>query len=227
MDKIVSAEDGRLDNERVPIVLFSDSNAIADRNAFLLGLSNKNPADDIYSIVEKLVRLDVDTVAIACNAAHSSSIFRTLESKIAESGLGVDLLHLIELLAERISSSKRFERIGVLSIEGTYHSRVYNESFAAYNIEVLTLPEPLVGQMHDVIWNPEFGVKAHSEPTHPEARIRANRVMDHFVENGADALLLGCTEYPILITNQEYRGIPVIDTNGLFGDLIIQSYEKK
>ena len=37
--------------------------------------------------------------------------------------------------------------------------------------------------------------------------------MDELVETGCDAILLGCTEIPLAITEKKYRGVPILNAS--------------
>lgn len=226
VQKVIEGDDGKLDDARAPVILYSDANAIPSRNDYLLGRSNHNPADDIVRVIEKLLPLDVNLIAIACNAAHSEPIFSEIIRQTNEKKLPVQILHLIELFADKILNELPYRHIGVMSVAGTYHAGAYTIPFNNRRIEILKLPEDYVNLMHEVIWSKGYGVKAFSNPTQPEALEKAHLIMDHYVDHGADAIVLGCTEYPLLLNESLYRDIPILDANRYFAAIIIEEYEK-
>jgi len=225
-EKILYSDNGKQDSGRAPVILYSDANAVHSRNDYLLGLSKDNPADDIAGIIGKLIPLGISLVAVACNAAHSKPIFSELIRQVKEKEYPVKLLHLIELLAVKILDDTSYRRIGVMSIAGTYHADTYRDPFSNKNIEIIKLPEDYVNLMHEVIWSENYGVKAYMNPTTTEALENAQHVMDYYIDQGADAIILGCTEYPLLLKEPLYRDIPILDANRYFAEIIIEEYEK-
>ena len=39
------------------------------------------------------------------------------------------------------------------------------------------------------------------------------KILDELVDAGCDAILLGCTEIPLSITEKEYRGVPILNAS--------------
>lgn len=56
----------------------------------------------------------------------------------------------------------------------------------------------------------------------PYAHSLLSRVMDELLEEGCEALLLGCTEIPLAITEQEYRGVPVLNASWIMARNIVK-----
>ena len=46
--------------------------------------------------------------------------------------------------------------------------------------------------------------------------------MDDLLEEGSEAIILGCTELPLAVTESEYRGVPVLNPSWIMARNMIQ-----
>ena len=84
-----------------------------------------------------------------------------------------------------------------------------HERLAAHRIETLVPDEADREVVHRVIYDELCrGVIS------PESRARFLGVIDRLVQRGAEGVVLGCTEIPLLI-QQEHARVPLFDTMGL------------
>lgn len=152
-------------------------------------------------ITEFLLSHDAKLVMIACNSA-SASAYETLQQ---EYGDRVIILDVINPVVDHCSRAG-YRRVGVIGTKLTINSGTYTRklSEAAPGTEVASLATPLLvpmieeGFVYDDISNAI--IRAYLS----DARL-----------NNIDALILGCTHYPI-IRNQISRffnfGIEVVDS---------------
>ena len=47
-------------------------------------------------------------------------------------------------------------------------------------------------------------------------------VMDQMLQEGCDALLLGCTEIPLAIPETEYKGVPVLNASWMMAHELVR-----
>ena len=102
-------------------------------------------------------------------------------------------------------------RLGLLATIGTYKSRVYHEYFTGDKGFELIEPEaPGQQRIHDAIYSEKFGIKAYSQEIKLQARDMISYETYRLVDQGAEAVILGCTELPLAIHPENYS-FPVID----------------
>ncbi|MGC9312133.1 MAG: aspartate/glutamate racemase family protein, partial [Sediminispirochaetaceae bacterium] len=65
-------------------------------------------------------------------------------------------------------------------------------------------------ELHDTIYHPEWGLKAVS-PASETARRRFADYADVLISDGAEALVLGCTEIPLALPGLRYGDTPLVD----------------
>jgi aspartate racemase len=75
-----------------------------------------------------------------------------------------------------------------------------------YNIETIIPPEDERQVIHDIIFNELcLGKIFH------KSRFEFIKIIDSLIQNGAEGIILGCTEIPLLISQND-SPVPVFDT---------------
>ena len=124
--KILNLTKAGKDQDHLPLVLMSLPGLIHDRTAFLLGETDVNPAYAISRIIMKLQQVGADVAGIPCNTAHAPSIFNLIQAELVKNNCRIKLLNMIEeVVAYIIRTYPNVGRIGVLSTNGVYQTRIY------------------------------------------------------------------------------------------------------
>jgi aspartate racemase len=96
--------------------------------------------------------------------------------------------------------------VGLLATTGTLQSRVYHELLEQTDYDILVPDEQYQEILMDVIFG-EKGIKAGF--TKGACLRDFHRVIKHVVDRGADVLILGCTELPLLELPQ--KSVTILD----------------
>ena len=135
---------------------------------------------------EFLATLGIKVLVVACNTASALALPRIRER------IGLDVVGVIGpggRKAVNITSNIDRPRIGVVATEATVASDAYRVAIerASKRAEVIQAACPLFVPLAEEGWTME-----------PETISIAKRYLQPIVEQGIDALVLGCTHYPIL-----------------------------
>jgi aspartate racemase len=200
------------DQEHLDCMLVSCPALIPDRTGYLLGEGAQNPADGIYECAWRLYNAGCRCAALPCNTAHSGPIFGPLQKKIAETMPDFTLVNMIETCVRHIRENlPQVCRVGLLATKGTYKSGVYREYFQREAGVALIEPEEIGKEkIHQAIYNREFGIKAHSERICSQAQHHVIYEIYRLLDQGAQAVILGCTELPLAVTPSDFPA-PLID----------------
>lgn len=217
------------DQDHLDTLLFSIPSKIGDRTEYLLGNAVENPGNAISKIILDLERSGATVVGIPCNTAHSDEIFSVILKELAARGSQVEVLHMINETMEAIKSHfPQYSKIGVLSTTGTYKQKLYSDALKA---NALSAIEPTLEMqenvVHPAIYHPDYGIKAHSDPFHPKAKENLDQAINYLKENGAEAVILGCTEIPLVITTEKVKGMVVINPTQVLARTLIQRINPK
>ncbi|MCJ7713906.1 aspartate/glutamate racemase family protein, partial [Candidatus Bathyarchaeota archaeon] len=76
--------------------------------------------------------------------------------------------------------------------------------------------------IHPAIYHPSYGIKTVSNPIHPQARENLIKGISFLKEEGAQAVILGCTEIPLAITEKKINDILLIDPTTVLARALIR-----
>lgn len=159
---------------------------------------------------EELTNIMVDTAKKLKNAgAHFIIICTNTMHKMAsdiENRVGIKVLHIAEVTGEKIIE-KGINKVGLLgtkfTMEGDFYKKILKEKF---NVDVVIPNEVDRQVVHEVIYN-ELCKGIISE----SSKEKYKKVIERLALNGAQGIVLGCTEIPLLIKKEDVN-IPIFDT---------------
>lgn len=154
---------------------------------------------------QKLETAGADIILLCTNTMHlcSDSITRQIS---------VPFLHIAEATGEKISSQK-IRKVGLLgtrfTMEKDFYKTVLNEKFG---IKVIVPDSPGREVVHQIIYN---------ELVHGIIKSESKEIIKSVIRNlqkeGAEGVVLGCTEIPLLISKSDTE-ILVFDTTKIHAE---------
>jgi aspartate racemase len=222
VQKIFDNTRAKTDQGHIPVSMLSIPHSIADRTEFLTGESTENPAIAISKVIHKLVDQGATVIGMPCNTAHADPIFNEILNRIPSK---IKLVHMIHEVAQYIKNEyPSFKKIGVLSTAGTSISNVYREGLAQFGLTELKVSSEIQKSAIDpAIYSKTYGVKAFSNPVTEQAKNDLSSGIAHLINNGAEAVILGCTEIPLAVTEQNINGVPIIDSTKVLARALISA----
>ena len=140
-------------------------------------------------------------IVISCNDVHR------FVPEVAPR-IGIPFLHIAEVTARAIVA-KAVKRVGLLGVMKTMEGEFYPEILANHGIVTLTPDVADRNYIHERIYD-ELVMNIFSEST----KAGYLDVIAHLSEAGAEGVILGCTEIPLLIQPEEIN-IPSFATTEL------------
>lgn len=221
--KIIEETRARKDQDHVPVLLLSVPASTPDRTQYLIGAESDNPAYPIAALFQRLEQGGAQVGAIPCNTAHADAIFGVVQQELKQAGSQLKLIHMIQ---ENVAFIQRYypgKRVGVLSTKGTRLVGIYREAFQAGSIPLVEPDADWQERIHAAIYDTDYGIKAFSSPVSAHAVAELEAAMQHLIEaQGAEVLVLGCTELPLAIPGSSYQGIPLVDPNRILARALIR-----
>jgi aspartate racemase len=156
----------------------------------------------------KLASIGADFLICPDNTIHQALPY-------IESRLPLRWLHIAEAVAAQ-AVERRFRRLGLTGTRYLVESEVYPEKLAAHGLEYVR-PNPEEREELNRIIMDElvYGVFK------PEAVATFQRVMERMKGEGCDAVVLGCTEIP-LIMNDANSPLPTLDSTRLLAQAALR-----
>ena len=211
------------DQDHLNVWLASLPRDIPDRTAFLEGKISLNPAEPVAGVVAKLARAGANIIGMACNTVHVSTIFDELVARVEAAGADIQLVNMIDEVVTHVRGNPDDRRkIGVLGTRGTIKSDVYGSAFREQGYEPIYGDTELQDRVHAAIYDPDFGVKAKSGPASGQSVRIIESALDYLVAAGAEAIVLGCTELPLVIKAGSYAGVELVNPSLLLAKALVE-----
>lgn len=209
------------DQEHLPVAMLSHPEKISGRSEYIFGEVEENPGYAIAELVKDLNKFGACIFGIPCNTAHVPAILQPVLDVIKDDCV---LLNMIREVAEYISEAyPDVKNVGIIGTNGIYKSRVYDNYLAPVGLSALYPDEDVQYNMvHPAIYNREYGIKAKSEPVTERARNDLLAVVRMLISEGAQAIVLGCTEIPLAIKEKAIEYVPVIDSNNVLAKALVR-----
>jgi aspartate racemase len=196
---LIKSTSASRDADHVPVIVYSLPR-IPDRTRAILH-GGRSPLPSLVHGVEALARAGADFAVMPCVSAHYFYPGLAAHSPIP-------IVHLLGETAADVK--KRFpgiKKVGLLSTTGTVRSGIVAEAFRPAAIEIL-LPD---GRDQRRVMNAIYGkrgIKAGATSGAPREALLA--VAADLVRRGAQGIVAGCTEVPLVIGSGDLS-VPFID----------------
>jgi aspartate racemase len=210
--KLTRLTPARVDQDHLRVII--DSNPkIPDRTAGLQGVG-ADPAPALAASARGLERAGCGLIAIPCNSAHA--YLAAIRRRV-----GVPVLDIMEEVARAAAGLRpRPGAVGVLATPGTLRARLYHRALEREGMAVV-VPRPAE---EAALYRAIKAVKAGQTGERVRARVR--RVAAALVRRGAAALVLGCTELPLVIGPGD-APVPVLDGTEILAAAVLREARAK
>lgn len=160
-------------------------------------------ADILGTVAVNLERAGADFIVICTNTMHK------VAPKIQQR-INIPIIHIAEATSEKLKESG-LDKVALLGTKYTMTQDFYKDKLIAAGINVLIPEDNDIDLVNDIIYN-ELCVGIISQKSKNEYL----RVINQLEKQGAQGVILGCTEIGLLI-KQEDTKIPVFDTTQIHG----------
>jgi aspartate racemase len=165
-------------------------------------LNKKENHAGVYKLVlesaQKLKKCSVDCIVLCANTLH-----QYVEALEKETDLKI--VHIADATAKEIKSIG-ISKIGLLGTRFTMEMDFYTKRLQHAGIESIVPPKPEREFIHNAIMN-----ELLKEVFKEETKDNFLNIINELVINGAQGIVLGCTEIPLLI-KQSDTNLPVFNT---------------
>lgn len=171
------------------------------------GIDNEPLAKkQLVEAIKKMDIFEVDYIIMACNTAHY--FYDTLKKST-----DTKFINLITTCVNHIEN-KGYKKVGVITSESTNRYALYKNKFEERDIECLSLnikrDQPVINR---IILSVLEGSQSGRE------RQQLKYYVEKMKDQGAEAVILGCTELPLCI-KQGDASIPILDSGYILLDHI-------
>jgi aspartate racemase len=158
---------------------------------------------------QRLEKAGADFVVICSNTMHKMS-------GEVRKNIGIPLLHIGDATAEKIREAN-FKKVGLLGTRFTMEEDFYKgRLIGRYGFEVVIPDEKGRQIVHDIIYKELcLGV------IKPSSKGQFCEIIKNLVKDGAEGIILGCTEIPLLIKQEDVK-VPLFDTTRIHAESAVK-----
>jgi aspartate racemase len=153
---------------------------------------------------QKLVAAGAEVILIATNTMHH--VFDEVQA-----GIAVPMLSLLDATAEAILA-RGLQTVGLLGTRFTMEKTFYQDALAPRGIAVLVPEAEDRAVVNRVIYEELVAGQIRDA-----SRASFVAIIRRLVERGAEGVILGCTEIPLLVSEADVQ-IPLLDTTTIHAE---------
>lgn len=160
-------------------------------------------------IAGKLENAGAELIILCTNTMHQST-------NAILNNISIPFLHIADAVGEKIKK-KRIQRVGLLGTKFTMEKEFYKKNLKKnFNIDSLIPDKKDRNIIHKTIYN---------ELVHGNINDKSKSIFIKFInklkQEGAEGIILGCTEIPLLISQNDVD-IPVFDTTKIHAEKAVE-----
>jgi aspartate racemase len=165
-------------------------------------------AQGLGAAAQKLEAAGADFILIATNTMHL--VFSEVQASVS-----VPMLNLLDTVGEAILA-RGLKTVGLLGTQFTMEKTFYPDALARKGISVLVPEADDREYVNHVIYGELVAGQVRDE-----SRAGFVVVMDRLATRGAEGIILGCTEIPLLVGEADV-GIPLFDTTAIHAEAALR-----
>ncbi|WP_448576063.1 aspartate/glutamate racemase family protein [Thermomicrobium sp.] len=205
--KIIEATPAERDQDHLHVIIDADP-SIPDRTAALL-FGGPDPTPWLLASAQRLEQAGADFIIVPCNTAHAFL-------PRVRASISIPILSMIAATAERAAEIVTTGSIvGLLATAGTIASRLYQQALEERGLRCI-VPD---AQSQERVSEAIALVKAGR--TDQEVASLVLGASRELIAQGAAALILGCTELPIVFPISEVS-VPVLDATRILAETAVR-----
>jgi len=182
MELVIKMTDAHCDQEHLEMVIYNCP-SIPDRTDYILGKGKDNPVTQIVNIGKKLEKQEVDYIAIPCITSYYFHEILTKKIK-------VPIIHILKETALHLKENG-IKKVGITATDGTITSKIFQKELTALGIDFVLPSKNAQQDIMDLIYkNVKAGLPVEID--------KFLKVYQELRENGAEVIILGCTELSLI-----------------------------
>jgi aspartate racemase len=166
-------------------------------------------AQGLSEAAGRLVRAGAELIVIATNTMHK--VIGEVQSSI-----GVPIINLLDVVSEQILA-RGMDTVGLLGTKFTMEETFYADALADKGIRVL-VPSAADRELVNKVIYQELVAGQIVDSSRREYQ----RIIQSLIRDGAQGVILGCTEIPLLISESDVE-VPLFDTTRMHAEAALNA----
>jgi len=202
MNRIIALTPATTDEEHIH-TLVDNNPHVPSRQAAILG-DGIDPGPALVSMAKQLEAAGADILVMPCNTAHA------WQSDIASA----TTIPFVSIIDETAARCHEFESVGLLATKACFQSELYQEKFAAAGKQLVLPTDEELAEFTRLIALIKTGEKGAA------VCAAMRELAGALYERGAEAVIAGCTEIP-LVLDQEALSVPLLSSTDILAEATI------
>lgn len=197
------------DQEHIDMIILSHAST-PDRTKAILSGDTKEIIESLTDDIKSLESLGVSNIAIPCNTSHY--FFKEMQGATT-----VPIINMVsESIRYAIDKCPQVKKIGIMGTDGTVNSGIYDIECNKCGIEAV---HPSAKMQQDVMHIIYDEIKCGKRGS----KSLFDGVMNEFIKNGCDVVILACTELSVFKQYHEIQDICLDAMDVLVHESILRS----
>jgi len=169
----------------------------------------ENAFDLVFDACESLKKSGVQGIVLCANTAHLFA--DRLQEKI-----DLPIIHIVDETAKAIIE-QGCKKVGLLGTKYTMEMSFYRERLEKFGLQVLVPEKQETRDYMQHVIKEELGKSF----INPASKTTFISIAEDLLDMGAECIILGCTEIPLLISQDDFAS-PVFDTTKIHSRAIVE-----
>ena len=159
----------------------------------------------VIDAAKRLEQGGADFIVICSNTMHKMA-------DEVQKNVRIPLLHIVDVTAEKIKE-KKIQKVGLLGTKFTMEEDFYKRRLTQkYQLDVITPHQKDMEFIHKVIYEELCLGKIRQQ-----SKMKFKRIISDLKSKGAEGVILGCTEIPLLVQQKDTK-LPLFDTTRIHAE---------
>jgi aspartate racemase len=199
--KVLKHSNAVMDQDHIHVIIESNPKT-PNRNDAIAG-RGPSPAFALAEMACALELAGADFVVMACNTAHAYE--REIRAALTKP--------FVSLISEVVDEVRRLhpeaKRVGVLATQGSRDAKIFTPAFGQHGIKVVQLDEVSQARFMALLYCIKAGDRSK------DIRDGMQQLGEELIFLGADILIAGCTEVPLVLQQGDNTKILIDSTDVL------------
>ena len=205
--RVIALTHAKRDQDHLRIIV-NNNPRIPDRTEAIL-TKDESLFPILVETAKSLEKAGVDFIVIPCNTVHY--FYEDLVREIS-----IPILHMIREVVYAVKAFlPRCKRLGLIATTGTIASNLYQKEFLKVGGEVIVPDLQCQVKVMDAI------LRIKSGQGKDRARKELIKAANLLIERKVQALILGCTEVPLVIKTGDFP-VPVFDSTRILAEATVK-----
>lgn len=206
-DNIVKLTPASKDQDHFQIIIINNPQ-IPDRTASVMN-NEESPVPSVKECIITLENIGVDIIAIPCVSIHYYyDEFKVISKK--------KILNIIEATINKtLNAVLEIKKIGIMGTDLTVYTKIFEHCINDNNVNFIY---PNMNDQKFLVMKSIYEIKRGDYDSAKKNLIKAANLLKH---QGAEAIILGCTEIPLVLDKSDID-VPLIDTIECLAEAVIK-----